>query len=359
MFKDYPSLHPLAIHFPIVLILLSVAFQAVVVWKPKWIQIRWTTMFIMAGGFLSAWSASTLFHAMIAPNAPKSSWIAFNAHEEYAQYTLWMAGITLLLKAIGDFFKINRRSYDTIVLIAAIIAAIFLSIASHHGARLTHIEGVGPMGRYLGTEEDEKNMENGNMKMGDMKMDSSIKMDDSMGGMNMQVMDTMKGMKGMDDMKNMPGMDKTDDKNSMKEMKGMENMKNMPGMDKTNSKNNMSGMKGMDNMKDMPGMNKSNDKSNMNGMKGMDNMKDMPNKDKSSNKSNMDDMEGMEGMDNMKNMPGVDKPNDKTNMEGMKGMDNMKGMNGMKNMKGMKLIDPSKPYDNNPAREQRDSTKRG
>ena len=338
MFKDYPSLHPLAIHFPIVLILLSVAFQAVVVWKPNWMQIRWTTLFIIAGGFFSAWAASTLFHAMIAPNAPKSSWIAFNAHEEYAQYTLWMAGITLLLKAIGDFFKINRRSYDIIVLIAAIVSAIFLSIAGHHGARLTHIEGVGPMGRYLGTEEDEKNMENGNMKMGDMKMDSTMKMNDSMPGMNnMPGMDTMKGMKGMDDMKNMPDMDKTDDKNDMsgmKDMKDMDNMKDMPGRDKSNSNNNMSGMKGMkgmDNMNNMPGMKKSNDKNDMSGMKGMDNMKDMP---------------------------GMDKTTNKTNMEGMKGMDNMKGMNGMKNMKGMKLIDPSTPYDNNPARERRDSAKR-
>ncbi|MFX8972732.1 hypothetical protein ABTN24_19610, partial [Acinetobacter baumannii] len=73
----------------------------------------------------------------------------FEQHEKYAQLTLWMSGITFLLKSIGVFFKINRRSFEIIVLIAAIIAAVFLSIAGHHGAKLTHVAGVGPMGKYL------------------------------------------------------------------------------------------------------------------------------------------------------------------------------------------------------------------
>ncbi|TKK66294.1 hypothetical protein FC093_17060 [Ilyomonas limi] len=340
MFKDYPSLHPLAIHFPIVLLLLAVPFQAIVIWKPNWVQIRWTALFIMAGGFFSAWAASTLFHAMISPDAPKSALILFKAHEKYAQYTLWMAGGTLLLKGIGDFYKINRRSFDVIVLIAAIISAIFLSVAGHHGARLTHVEGVGPMGKYLGTEEDEKNMENGTMDMGNMKMDSAKKMSDSMPGMNnMPSMDTMKGMDSsmdmngmdnMDNMKNMPGMGKKDNKNNMKDMKGikdmkgMDNMKDMPGMDKSD-KNKMKDMKGMDNMKDM------------------DNMKNMPGMDTSGKKNSMNDMKGM---NNMKDMPGMD-----SSM-------NMKDMGNMKGMKSMKLIDSSKPYDNNPARERTDSAKR-
>ena len=320
MFKDYPSLHPLAIHFPIVLILLAVAFQAVVVIKPNWLQIRWAALFIMAGGFLSAWAASTLFHAMLAPNAPKSSWVAFNAHEKYAQYTLWMSGVVLLLKGIGDIYKLNRRSYDTIVLIAAIIAAIFLTVAGHHGATLTHIEGVGPMGRYLGTEEDEMIMENGGMKMGGDKKDSAMKMKDSMPGMKMPAMDSMKGM------------------DTSASMKRKGNMNDMAGMKNETGKGNMKDMKGMGNMKDMPGMKNKTGNDNMNGMKGMkgmDKMKDM---------KGMDTVKNMQGMDNMQNMPGMDKT---------KGMDSMKNMKSM-DMPGMKMpvknpMDTFRFEDNNPA----------
>ena len=297
MFKDFPSLHPLIVHFPIVLILLAVAFQVVVVWKPHWRQIRWTTLFIMAGGFFSALAASTIFHAMPSGDAPKAAMEMFEAHEKYAQLTLWMSGITLLLKSIGIFFKINRRLYEVIVLIAAIIAAIFLSITGHHGARVTHVAGVGPMGRYLmkdhGGSHNEKDMKNMDMH-GD-----STHMNDSMPGM-----------------KNMPGMDTMKDMKNMKDMKGMDDMKDMKGTDKMKDMKNMPGMDKMKDMKNMPGMD------TMKNMKGMDNMKDM------------------------KNMPGMDT---------MKAMDNMKDMKGME-MPGMNMknnpMDTLRFPDNNPARKQ-------
>jgi uncharacterized membrane protein len=269
MFKDFPSLHPLIVHFPIVLILLAAAFQVVVVWKPHWRQIRWTTLFIMAGAFFSALAASTIFHALPSADAPKAAMEIFEEHEKYAQLTLWMSGITLLLKSIGIFFKINRRLYEVIVLLAAIIAAIFLSITGHHGARLTHVAGVGPMGRYLmkdhGGSHDEKDMEGMDMNGDSTTHMNDTHMNDSMPGMkNMPGMDTMKGMKEMDNMKDMKGIDKMDNMKDMPGMEKMKNMKDMPGMD---TMKNMKGMDNMKDMKDMPGMDstmKMDDMKNMN-----------------------------------------------------------------------------------------------
>lgn len=272
MFKDFPSLHPLAVHFPIVLILLAAALQAVLVWKDLK-QIKWVTLVIIGGAFFSSLAASTIFHAEPSVDAPKAALEIFEQHEKYAQLTLWMSGITFLLKSIGVFFKINRRSFEIIVLIAAIIAAVFLSIAGHHGAKLTHVAGVGPMGKYLmkghgegGDMEDMKDM--------DMKNDSSMKMTDTMPGMN-----NMDKMPGMDNMK----------KDSSMNMKSMKDM-TMPGMDKN------AGMKDMKGMKGMKGMDKMKDMKNMSGMDKMKDMKDM----KMDSSMNMKDMNNMPGMDNMK-----------------------------------------------------------
>ncbi|HET9056321.1 MAG TPA: DUF2231 domain-containing protein [Chitinophagaceae bacterium] len=289
MFKDFPSLHPLVVHFPIVLILLAAAFQVMVVWKPHWRQICWATLFIMAAAFFSALAASTIFHAMPSADAPKAAMQIFEEHEKYAQLTLWMSGITLLLKSIGIFFKINRSLYELIVLLAAILAAIFLSIAGHHGAKLTHVAGVGPMGRYLMKDHGAGGHDEKDMEGMDMDGDSTTHMNDT------HMNDSMPGMK------NMPGMDT---------MKGMKNMENMKGMDK---------------MKDMKNM------------QGMDNMKDMK------------DMENMPGMDTMKNMKGMDNMKD---MKDMPGMDSTMKMEDMKNM-NMPMKNPMDTFrfpDNNPAR---------
>ena len=148
MLNNFPSLHPLAVHFPIVLILLAVGFQAAVTWKP-WNQIRWATMAIMGLAFISSLLASTIFHAELSASAPIAAVAIFSKHEEYAQYTLWASGLTFFFKGIGDYYRIQRKSYDLVVLMMSILTAVFLSLAGHLGANLVHIQGVGPQGKYL------------------------------------------------------------------------------------------------------------------------------------------------------------------------------------------------------------------
>lgn len=261
MFKDFPSLHPLIVHFPLVLILLAVPFQLAVVWK-NWQQIRWATLGIMTLAFLSALAASTIFHAEPTDDAPKDALMMFALHEKFAFLTLWMSGITLGLKLIGDLYKISYRSYDVLVFVSAIISAILLSIAGHHGAKLTHVAGVGPMGRYLMKEHGGMNENDTTMKMNDMdnmQKDNSSKLNDTFAKMqNMSTIDSMQkmNMNAMNDNKNasaknnetsmgtMKGMDKP-----KKDMKNMEGMGTMEGMDKP--KNDMKNMEGMGTMKGM------------------------------------------------------------------------------------------------------------
>lgn len=147
MFSDFPNLHPLVVHLPIVLLLVSAALQALRVYR-DWPPVRWITMGVMAGGFLGALAASTVFHAMPMGLAPRAAAV-FEAHEKFAGYTLWLSGITLLLAGIGTYFKIERRAYEALVLVTAVATAGVLSVAGHRGAQLVYVEGVGPQGRLL------------------------------------------------------------------------------------------------------------------------------------------------------------------------------------------------------------------
>ena len=147
MFEDFPNLHPLVVHLPIVLILLAAALQAVLVFK-DWPQVRWIALVVMVGGFAGAVAVSTVFHALPTGLPPKAAAI-FAEHEEYAGYTTWLSGITLLLAGIGYYFKLQRRAYEVVVLVAAVAAAGVLSVAGHRGAQLVYVEGVGPRGNLM------------------------------------------------------------------------------------------------------------------------------------------------------------------------------------------------------------------
>lgn len=363
MFSDFPNLHPLVVHFPIVLILLSAGLQALLVFK-NWQQVRWGTLVIMAGGFAGALAASTIFHAMPEGLSAQATEV-FNEHELYSGYTLWVAGITLLLRGIGEYFKIYRRSFEILVLVSALLAAVFLSLAGHRGAQLVYVEGVGPKGNLLMKGGHHGKEEMKNMEPGKEHQEGGHKeMDDAMSPQNGQhSADNMENMPGMNNpnaahnMDNMPGMEKKTNSGNMNmeqghDMQNMDQMKNMPGMDKPNNsggKNTMSGhdMPGMDNMQNknsMPGMQNSGNKKQSSGMTGMENMP--------GHNSKMENMKGMDmpGMKNQKDLPGMDK---------MKGMEMDKGktmtdmnMPGMSNTPGMNMSSPMDTFrfeDNNPA----------
>ena len=86
MFSDFPNLHALVVHFPVVLLLVAAALQAVLVFK-DWQQVRWIALVVMAGGLAGGIAASTTFHAMPRGLPPKAAAI-FAVHEQYAGYTL-------------------------------------------------------------------------------------------------------------------------------------------------------------------------------------------------------------------------------------------------------------------------------
>lgn len=146
---DFPTLHPLVVHFPIVLLLLAAVCQLAGFFVFK-NQLSWVTLFLVAVGFIGAYVAGSYVH----PHTHGLSEYAekvLKEHENYASYTTWLGGIALLLKIASHFLLKRKLLGELVVTLVLVVAAYCVSTAGHYGAQLIHIEGVGAEGKYLDT----------------------------------------------------------------------------------------------------------------------------------------------------------------------------------------------------------------
>ena len=148
---DFPNMHPLVVHFPIVLLLLAFLAQllALFIWKN---ELSLVTMALLAGGFVGAYLASTSFHAHTGDLSNTAQQV-LDLHDRYANFTVWSSGIALLLKIAGHFL-LKRKFWMEIVVVVFLAGAAYSVIrAGHYGATLVHLHGVGPQGKYLEMHE--------------------------------------------------------------------------------------------------------------------------------------------------------------------------------------------------------------
>ena len=156
-FDDFPTLHPLVVHFPIVLLLLAAFSQMASLFVFK-NELSWVTMLLVTGGFIGAYVAGNNVH----PHTVELEGMAakiLTEHENYANYTVWLSGIAALLKIVSHFF-LKRKLWSEILVTALLIGSTYcVSTAGHLGAQLIHIEGIGAKGNFLeskGHEHDHK-----------------------------------------------------------------------------------------------------------------------------------------------------------------------------------------------------------
>lgn len=145
--SDFPSLHPLLVHFPIVLLLLAFLTQllALFVWNKEFSLL---TGILLLGGFVGAYLVSTFFHPHTGELSEAAQQV-LDLHDRYAEYTVWASGIALLLKAASHFFLKRKLWMEVLVVVAIAGAAWSVSHAGHYGATLVHLHGVGPQGNHL------------------------------------------------------------------------------------------------------------------------------------------------------------------------------------------------------------------
>ena len=148
---DFSSLHPLVVHFPIVLLLLAGLTQiaSFFLWKK---QLDWATLLLLLGGFLGAYVASTFVHPHTTGLTDAASAV-LEKHDQFAYLTIWLSGIGLLLKSVGMFFIKDKVWLEIIIALVLASAAFTVSKAGHYGATLSHIHGIGAQGHFIEKNE--------------------------------------------------------------------------------------------------------------------------------------------------------------------------------------------------------------
>lgn len=144
---EFPSLHPLVVHFPIVLLIIAALLQWVgfFVYKKEITIVAWA---LLGLGYIGAYASSSWFHAHTAQLSPAIQAVLVE-HEQYASYTQWLSGIAWVIQSANLFFLKRNFWVNLTVSFLITAAAIFVAYAGHHGAELVHKYGVGAKGNLL------------------------------------------------------------------------------------------------------------------------------------------------------------------------------------------------------------------
>lgn len=153
--SEFPSLHPLVIHFPIVLFLLAPGLWLIGLWRKN------RDLFSLAltaniFGLMTAIIAANWLHPHTI-NLPIDAQAALDLHDFWADWTLYTALLATILMGFAIWIRRFAKTTTLLALVVAISTAICVSITGHFGAALTHVYGIGPQGQNLEIKSEHEN----------------------------------------------------------------------------------------------------------------------------------------------------------------------------------------------------------
>lgn len=150
--SDFPTLHPLIVHFAIVLILVAAGLQLLNFYLMKK-EISWIVAGILLGGVLAAWLAANNFHPHTTGLSEHVKQV-LEQHDKWADWTINSGFVALALQLVNLFLFRGKRWAAGVVALVLMVSAYSVSRAGHYGSQLVHIEGIGPQGKFLEMEHD-------------------------------------------------------------------------------------------------------------------------------------------------------------------------------------------------------------
>lgn len=162
---EFPSLHPLIVHFAISLIVIAALLQVLnVLFFKK--DLAWTILLMVMIGMTAAILASRYFHPETTGLDSRAAYI-LRMHEYWSQWTIRFAFAALILQILHLFatryttgsmnipgyrakitYKLNRI-FIGLIAILMLISGYSVVKTGYYGTQLVHIEGVGPQGKFL------------------------------------------------------------------------------------------------------------------------------------------------------------------------------------------------------------------
>jgi uncharacterized membrane protein len=142
-----PTKHPIVVHFPIILLIISFPFFIIGVFFKKE-DFRLLAVITCGVGFLGGMAATYLFHphpSGLTVTAAK----ALEYHEFFARTTLIISGIATFTSATTILKTYRYKIIEYITSILLFLSIISVSITGHFGGTLAYVYGIGVDGKYL------------------------------------------------------------------------------------------------------------------------------------------------------------------------------------------------------------------
>ncbi|MBX2900695.1 MAG: hypothetical protein KF775_13660 [Cyclobacteriaceae bacterium] len=149
---DFPTLHPLIVHFAIVLIIVAAGMQLLNLYFMKK-EIAWIITAILFVGVLAAWVAGRNFHPHTHGISAHAQ-LVLDQHDQWADWTVYSGVIALILQGLNLVLYKDKRWAAAVVAVVLAVSSYSVASAGHYGSQLVHIEGIGPQGKYLEMEHE-------------------------------------------------------------------------------------------------------------------------------------------------------------------------------------------------------------
>ncbi len=144
-FDDFPTLHPMVVHVPVIMIPMALLFGLMGVFITHRHLVALAVAFALTG-VLGGYVAAFPMHPHTR-GLPEAALVTLQQHDFFAYSTLGITAFSVVVGAI-TLLQPNLITRGLLV-VTLLLASVGVSVTAHYGGTLTYVHGVGVNGNYL------------------------------------------------------------------------------------------------------------------------------------------------------------------------------------------------------------------